>query len=30
MNGPHGDMFLNFKDYVEDAAMVMFSSGQVN
>ena len=30
MNGPHGDMFMNFMDYVDDSAMVMFSSGQVN
>lgn len=28
-NGPHGDMFMNFMDYVDDAAMMMFSSGQV-
>ena len=26
---PHGDMFMNFMDYVDDAAMVMFSKGQV-
>jgi pregnancy-associated plasma protein-A len=30
MNGPHGDMFMNFMDYVDDAAMLMFTSGQVN
>ena len=28
-NGPHGDMFMNYMDYVDDAAMVMFTSGQV-
>lgn len=28
-NGPNGDMFMNYMDYVDDAAMVMFSSGQV-
>jgi hypothetical protein len=28
-NGPHGDMFMNYMDYVDDAAMVMFSTGQV-
>ncbi|WP_205962153.1 zinc metalloprotease [Paracoccus siganidrum] len=28
-NGPNGDMFMNFMDYVDDAAMVMFSEGQV-
>lgn len=28
-NGPHGDMFMNFMDYVDDNAMVMFSRGQV-
>jgi hypothetical protein len=28
-NGPSGDMFVNYMDYVDDAAMVMFSSGQV-
>jgi Pregnancy-associated plasma protein-A len=30
MNGPYGDMFMNFMDYVDDAAMLMFTSGQVN
>lgn len=28
-NGPNGDMFVNYMDYVDDAAMVMFSAGQV-
>lgn len=28
-NGPSGDMFMNFMDYVDDAAMVMFTAGQV-
>ena len=28
-NGPHGDMFMNYMDYVDDRAMVMFSAGQV-
>jgi hypothetical protein len=28
-NGPNGDMFMNYMDYVNDAAMVMFTSGQV-
>lgn len=28
-NGPNGDLFMNFMDYVDDAAMVMFSGGQV-
>ena len=28
-NGPSGDMFMNYMDYVDDAAMVMFSEGQV-
>jgi hypothetical protein len=27
-NGPHGDMFMNYMDYVDDAAMVMFTPGQ--
>jgi hypothetical protein len=27
-NGPNGDMFMNYMDYVDDAAMVMFSLGQ--
>lgn len=28
-NGPNGDMFMNYMDYVDDEAMVMFTSGQV-
>jgi hypothetical protein len=28
-NGPHGDMFINYMDYVDDAAMVMFTREQV-
>jgi hypothetical protein len=28
-NGPNGDMFVNYMDYVNDAAMVMFTAGQV-
>ena len=28
-NGPSGDMFMNYMDYVDDAAMFMFSAGQV-
>jgi hypothetical protein len=28
-NGPAGDMFMNYMDYVDDAAMFMFTSGQV-
>ncbi|QOL51878.1 zinc metalloprotease [Massilia litorea] len=28
-NGPNGDMFMNYMDYVDDRAMVMFSTGQV-
>jgi hypothetical protein len=28
-NGPNGDMFMNYMDYVDDAAMVMFTNGQV-
>ncbi len=28
-NGPHGDMFMNYMDYVDDEAMVMFTAGQV-
>ncbi|MBD2724576.1 GEVED domain-containing protein [Hymenobacter armeniacus] len=27
-NGPNGDMFMNYMDYVDDAAMFMFSTGQ--
>lgn len=28
-NGPNGDMFMNFMDYVQDDAMYMFTKGQV-
>jgi Pregnancy-associated plasma protein-A len=28
-NGPNGDMFMNYMDYVDDAAMVMFTTQQV-
>ena len=28
-NGPHGDMFMNYMDYTEDAGMFMFTKGQV-
>lgn len=28
-NGPSGDMFMNYMDYVDDTAMFMFTSGQV-
>ncbi|MEH1017657.1 M43 family zinc metalloprotease [Micromonospora sp. CPCC 206060] len=28
-NGPHGDLFVNYMDYVDDAAMMMFTKGQV-
>jgi hypothetical protein len=28
-NGPDGDMFMNYMDYVNDKAMVMFTPGQV-
>lgn len=28
-NGPNGDMFVNYMDYTDDAAMVMFTQGQV-
>lgn len=28
-NGPHGDLFMNYMDYVNDAAMMMFTHGQV-
>ncbi len=28
-NGPNGDMFMNYMDYVDDPAMVMFTPGQV-
>jgi hypothetical protein len=27
-NGPHGDMFMNFMDYTDDACMVLFTRGQ--
>ncbi len=29
-NGPHGDMFMNYMDYVDDEAMFMFTTGQVD
>lgn len=29
-NDPNGDMFMNYMDYVDDAAMIMFSRGQVS
>jgi hypothetical protein len=28
-NGPHGDMFMNYMDYVDDDTMFMFTTGQV-
>ena len=28
-NGPNGDMFVNYMDYVDDKMMVMFTAGQV-
>ena len=28
-NGPNGDLFMNYMDYVDDAAMYMFTQGQV-
>jgi ABC-type taurine transport system substrate-binding protein len=28
-NGPNGDMFMNYMDYVDDSAMFMFTTGQV-
>lgn len=28
-NGPNGDMFMNYMDYVDDATMVMFTAAQV-
>ena len=28
-NGPNGDMFMNYMDYVDDKTMVMFTHGQV-
>ncbi|PGE94632.1 zinc metalloprotease, partial [Bacillus pseudomycoides] len=29
-NGPDGDMFMNYMDYVDDDTMVMFTKGQVD
>ncbi|GAA1741914.1 hypothetical protein GCM10009809_41800 [Isoptericola hypogeus] len=29
-NGPNGDLFVNYMDYVDDMAMVMFTHGQVD
>jgi len=29
-NGPHGDLFMNYMDYVDDEAMFMFTKGQVS
>jgi hypothetical protein len=29
VNGPNGDMFMNYMDYVDDDSMVMFTVGQV-
>ncbi len=29
-NGPNGDLFMNYMDYVDDACMYMFSKGQKN
>lgn len=29
-NGPNGDMFMNYMDYVDDDTMFMFTVGQVN
>ena len=28
-NGPNGDLFMNYMDYVDDKVMVMFTAGQV-
>lgn len=28
-NAPHGDMFMNYMDYVDDGAMFMFTRGQI-
>ena len=28
-NGPNGDLFMNYMDYTDDAAMFMFTAGQV-
>jgi hypothetical protein len=29
-NGPDGDMFVNYMDYVDDDTMIMFTSGQIS
>ena len=29
-NGPHGDMFMNYLDYTDDACMHMFTAGQAD
>ena len=29
-NGPNGDLFMNYMDYTDDAAMFMFTAGQVD
>ena len=29
-NGPNGDLFMNYMDYTDDAAMFMFTGGQVD
>ena len=29
-NGPHGDMFVNYMDYTDDACMFLFTRGQVS
>ena len=29
-NGPHGDMFMNYMDYTDDACMFLFTRGQVS
>jgi hypothetical protein len=29
-NGPNGDMFMNYMDYVDDGCMIMFTNGQVS
>lgn len=28
-NGPNGDMFMNYMDYVDDEVMILFTPGQV-
>jgi len=28
-NGPNGDMFMNYMDYVDDASMFMFTTAQI-